>query len=73
MDLETSSQSNEELTTDVNDFIAKLVELDDNDSLWDYISELPAISIFCTLNGPSALSDRDRITSLHSVFLCNPM
>ena len=50
MDLETSSQSNEELTTDVNDFIAKLVELDDNDSRWDYIRELPAISIFHTFN-----------------------
>lgn len=45
MNLETSRQSNSELTTDVNDFVEKIVELDNNDSLWDYIPALPAISI----------------------------
>ena len=45
MELETSGISNEELTTDVNSFVKKIVELDDNDSLWDYIPGLPAISI----------------------------
>jgi len=45
MNLETSGLSNQELTTDVNDFVTKLVELDDGDELWDYIPELPAISI----------------------------
>lgn len=45
MDIETSGQSNEELTTDVNSFVEKVIELDDNDELWDYIPTLPAISI----------------------------
>lgn len=45
MDLETSGISNEELTTDVHDFVDKLIELDENDELWDYIPTLPAISI----------------------------
>ena len=45
MDLETSGQSNEELTTNVNEFVQKLVELDNNNSLWDYFPGLPAISI----------------------------
>lgn len=45
MNLETSGQSNSELTTDVNDFVEKIVELDNDDSLWDYIPTLPAISI----------------------------
>lgn len=45
MNLETSGQSNNELTTNVNEFVDKLVELDNNDSLWDYIPALPAISI----------------------------
>lgn len=45
MDLETSGISNTELTTDVHDFINKIIELDENDELWDYIPTLPAISI----------------------------
>ena len=45
MDLSTSGQSNEELTTKVHDFVEKIIELDNNDSLWDYIPGLPAISI----------------------------
>lgn len=45
MDLETSGISNSELTTDVHDFVDKLIELDENDELWDYIPTLPAISI----------------------------
>jgi hypothetical protein len=45
MGLETSGLSNSELTVDVNDFVKKLIELDNNDSLWDYIPGLPAISI----------------------------
>lgn len=45
MDLETSGISNSELTTDVNDFVHNLIELDKNDQLWDYIPTLPAISI----------------------------
>jgi len=45
MDLETSGLSNNELTTDVNNFVDKIVELDESDELWDYIPELPAITI----------------------------
>lgn len=45
MDLPTSGQSNEELTTSVNDFVQKVIELDNNDSLWAYIPGLPAVSI----------------------------
>jgi hypothetical protein len=45
MNLKTTGQSNEELTTDVNDFVEKLLELDNGDSLWDYFPGLPAISI----------------------------
>lgn len=45
MDLESSGQSNAELTADVNEFVDKLVELDNNSSLWDYMPQLPAISI----------------------------
>ncbi|OAD39455.1 hypothetical protein [Polaribacter atrinae] len=45
MELETSGISNEELTTDVHDFVDKLIELDENDELWDYIPTLPAISV----------------------------
>lgn len=45
MDLQSSGQSNSELTTDVNEFVEKLIELDDDSSLWDYMPTLPAISI----------------------------
>ena len=45
MELETSGSSNNELTTDVNNFVEKIVELDESDELWDYIPELPAITI----------------------------
>ena len=45
MDLQSSGLSNSELTADVNEFVEKLVELDDDSSLWDYMPELPAISI----------------------------
>ena len=45
MDLETSGISNTELTTDVHDFVDKIIELDENDELWDYIPTLPAISV----------------------------
>lgn len=45
MDLGTSGISNKELTTDVNVFLEKLIDIEDNNDLWDYIPTLPAISI----------------------------
>lgn len=45
MNLETSGLSNEELTTDVHDFVDKLIEIDENNEFWDYIPALPAISV----------------------------
>lgn len=45
MGLESTDISNEELTADVTEFIGKLIRLDDDDSLWDYMPALPAISI----------------------------
>jgi len=45
MGLESTDISNEELTADVTEFIGKLIKLDDDDSLWDYMPGLPAISI----------------------------
>ncbi|MCK0179685.1 hypothetical protein MWU50_10310 [Flavobacteriaceae bacterium S0862] len=45
MGLESTEISNEGLTADVSEFCNKLINLDDNDSLWDYMPELPAISI----------------------------
>jgi hypothetical protein len=45
MGLETSGISNEEITTDVNGFVDKLIELDENDEIWDYIPTLPAVSV----------------------------
>jgi hypothetical protein len=45
MNLETSGLSNQDLTTDVNNFMDKLIEMDDSDELWDYMPLLPAISI----------------------------
>lgn len=45
MDLETSGLSNQDLTTDVNNFMDKLMEMDESDELWDYMPLLPAISI----------------------------
>ncbi len=45
MGLETSGISNVELTTDVNEFVEKIIELDEGNEFWDYIPELPAISI----------------------------
>jgi hypothetical protein len=48
MELETSGISNDELTADVNEFIEKIIELDDNNDFWDYMPELPAISIAIT-------------------------
>jgi hypothetical protein len=45
MDLESTEISNEGLTADVFEFCSKLINLDDNDSLWSYIPQLPAISI----------------------------
>jgi hypothetical protein len=45
MGLQSSGQLNSELTVDVNEFVEKLIELDDDSNLWDYIPTLPAISI----------------------------
>jgi hypothetical protein len=45
MNLETSGLSNQDLTTDVNNFIDKLIEMDESDELWAYMPLLPAISI----------------------------
>ena len=45
MNLETSGLSNKDLTTDVNSFMDKLIEMDEGDELWDYMPLLPAISI----------------------------
>lgn len=45
MDLQSSGQSNAELTADVNEFVDKIVALDNDSDLWDYMPALPAISI----------------------------
>lgn len=45
MNLESTEISNNEITVDVNEFIDKLVKLDKDDSLWDLMLGLPAISI----------------------------
>lgn len=45
MGLETTEISNEELTTDVSEFIDKMINLEDDDTLWNYFPALPAISI----------------------------
>lgn len=45
MGLESTELFNEEVTADVSEFIAKMIKLENNDSLWDYFPSLPAISI----------------------------
>ena len=45
MGLESTEISNEGLTADVSEFCSKLINLDNDNSLWDYMPELPAISI----------------------------
>jgi len=45
MGLESTEISNEELTADVSEFTEKLMKLNDDDSIWDLMPELPAISI----------------------------
>jgi hypothetical protein len=45
MDLNTSGISNGELTVDVNEFVDKIIDLEDENDLWDYIPSLTAISI----------------------------
>lgn len=62
MDLPTSGHSNEELTTNVNDFVEKIIELDNNDSLWAYFPGLPAISIAIASFHLLKLYRRDQIS-----------
>lgn len=45
MGLESTEISNEELTADVSEFIDKMINLEDDDTLWNYFPALPAISI----------------------------
>lgn len=45
MNLESTEISNDEITADVNEFIDKLINLDHDNSLWDLMPELPAVSI----------------------------
>jgi len=45
MDLPTSGQSNEEITTDVENFVDKMISADDADDFWDYFPALSAASI----------------------------
>lgn len=45
MDLPTSGQSNDQLTTDVEDFVDKMAEADDADTFWDYFPALSVASI----------------------------
>lgn len=45
MDLKTTGISNEELTADVSEFINKVINMDDDDTLWNYIPELSVITI----------------------------
>jgi len=45
MDLPTSGQSNDELTTDVEDFVDKMVSADDADDFWDYFPALSVASV----------------------------
>lgn len=44
MDLPRSGQSNEELTTDVESFVDRMVSADDSHSFWDYFPALTAAS-----------------------------
>jgi hypothetical protein len=45
MGLPSSGQSNEEITVRVDDFVDKMREMSDSDSLWDYFPALSAASI----------------------------
>jgi hypothetical protein len=45
MDLQTSGQSNNELTTDVEDFVDKMLSAKDADNFWDYFPALSAASV----------------------------
>lgn len=45
MELPTSGQSNDQLTTDVEDFVDKMAEADDADTFWDYFPALSLASI----------------------------
>jgi hypothetical protein len=45
MDLPPSGQSNAELTTDVEDFVDKMVSADDADDFWDYFPALGAATV----------------------------
>ena len=45
MELPTSGQSNDQLTTDVEDFVDKMAEADDANTFWDYFPALSLASI----------------------------
>ena len=45
MDLPTSGQSNTELTTNVEDFVDKMIAVDEDDDFWDYF---PALGVAST-------------------------
>lgn len=45
MGLESTGITNEGLTVEVSEFATKLMKIDNDDLLWNYIPELPAISI----------------------------
>jgi hypothetical protein len=45
MELDSSGMSNGDLTVRVDDFLDRLIALDQNSSIWAYFPELPAISI----------------------------
>lgn len=45
MDLPTSGQSNRELTSNVEDFVDRMVTADDADDFWDYFPALGAASV----------------------------
>jgi len=45
MELPTSGQSNDQLTTDVEDFVDKMAEAGDADTFWDYFPALSLASI----------------------------
>lgn len=45
MNLQTTEISNEELTTNIEDFVDKIIESSDKDEFWEYLPFLPTISI----------------------------
>ena len=69
MDLPSSGLSNEGLETSINDFIDRMIELKEDETIWDYFPSLLPISVALVVHELFKRHKKGEITKINLVHI----